>query len=181
VSDQDAWLEGPVVAWLHRFKYPAAGFAGLDGAASGLVGWLAERLGDRLAPGPRDVVVPIPLHPRRMRARGFNPALYVARAAFARWRTPIEPRVLIRHRNTPSQTGLDRAQRRGNVADAFVCRPGRRWPPRCVWLVDDVVTTGATLDSAAATLRSHGVSRVVGVGLARTRAEKASHRGVEVR
>lgn len=168
------WLEGPVVEWLHRFKYPAAGFTGLDGASSGLVGWFAGQLGDRLAPGPGDAVVPIPLHPRRLRARGFNPALYVARAAFARWGTPIDPRSLVRVRDTPSQTGLDRGQRRRNVADAFACRPARRWPPACVWLVDDVVTTGATLDAAAASLRRHGVSRVVGVGLARTRAEAES-------
>jgi hypothetical protein len=175
------WLEGPVVGWLHRFKYPAAGFAGLDGAASGLIGWLAERLGDRLAPGPCDLVVPIPLHPRRLRGRGFNPALCVARAAFARWRTPVEPSVLVRVRDTPSQTGLDRPQRRSNVANAFACRPGRAWPPRCVWLVDDVVTTGATLDSAATTLRGHGVSHVVGVGLARTRAESESSRDIVAR
>lgn len=165
------WLEGPVGAWLHRFKYPARGWAGLDGTASGLIAALAVRLGERLAPGPRDLVVPIPLHARRLRARGFNPALALARDAFAQWGTPVSGRVLARIRDTPSQTGLDRAQRRLNVEGAFVCRPSRGWPPDCVWLVDDVITTGATLAAAASALRRAGVPRVIGVGLARTRAE----------
>jgi ComF family protein len=165
------WLEGPVGAWVHRFKYPAAGWSGFDGPASGLVSWLAERLGGRLAPGPHDLVVPIPLHGRRLRARGFNPALVLARDAFAQWGTPVCGRVLARTRNTPSQTGLDRAQRRANVHGAFSCEPRPDWPPECVWLVDDVITTGATLAAAASVLRASGVARVIGVGLARTRAE----------
>lgn len=173
------WLEGPVGAWLHRFKYPARGWAGLDGTASGLVATLAVRLGERLAPGPRDLVVPVPLHARRLRTRGFNPALALAREAFDQWGTPVSGRILARIRNTPSQTGLDRAQRRVNVEGAFVCRPPPRWPPDCVWLVDDVITTGATLAAAASALRRSGVPRVIGVGLARTRSESESPSGLE--
>lgn len=166
------WLEGPVVEWVHRFKYPAPGWLGLDGPAMALARELARRLGERLCPRADDVVVPIPLHRRRLRARGFNPAAVVAHHALGRRGLAFAGRALVRARDTPSQTGLDRAGRRANVRGAFVCRPVGRWPPRRVWLVDDVVTTGATLAEAAETLRAAGVTSVVGVGLART---PASH------
>jgi ComF family protein len=162
------WLEGPVVEWVHRFKYPAPGWLGLDGPAMALARELARRLGEGLRPRADDVVVPIPLHGRRLRARGFNPAAVVARHALGGRGLAFAGHALVRARDTPSQTGLDRAGRRSNVRGAFVCRPVRHWPPRRVWLVDDVVTTGATLAEAARTLRAAGVESVVGVGLART-------------
>ena len=75
------------------------------------------------------------------------------------------PRALERLRDGPSQTGLDRSARRRNVANVF--RAQQRVPPR-VWLVDDVTTTGATLDEAARALRRAGAREVIGVCAART-------------
>lgn len=160
---------GETETWVQRFKYPAPGLLGLDPAPGAV---LAAALARGLAaarPGPwaADAVAPVPLHPRRLRERGFNPAAILARRAARCLGVAFEPRLLDRVRDTPSQTGLDRRARRRNVAGAFAPRPGRAIPAR-VWLVDDVVTTGATLGAAAEALRRAGAREVVGVCVART-------------
>jgi ComF family protein len=150
-------------AWVRRFKYPARGLRGLDPAAEAVALGLVRRLAARVPGGAPDVVAPVPLHPRRLRERGFNPAALLARACARETRAGFAPVLLVRRRDTPSQTGLARAARRRNVAGAFVARANA--PPR-VWLVDDVVTTGSTLAEAARALRRAGAQEVVGVCLA---------------
>ncbi|MFO0602524.1 MAG: ComF family protein [Polyangiales bacterium] len=118
-------------------------------------------------PEPDDAIVPVPLHPRRLRERGYNQARELARPLARHLRVPVLTDVVERARDTPSQTRLDRAARRRNVADAFtVTRPegvrGRR-----VLLVDDVVTTGATLASLRATILATGARSVRSVALSR--------------
>jgi ComF family protein len=157
-------FRGAAEAWIHRFKYPAPGLAGLDpGALAVTRAWIAEAAARVEA--PPDLVVPVPLHPRRLRQRGFNPAGLLARAAARACGAPIDPTALVRLRDTPSQTGLDRRQRRANVRGAFAAR---RPVPARVWLVDDVVTTGATLAEAARALRRAGARRVIAVCAAST-------------
>ena len=97
--------------------------------------------------------------------RGFNPALTVARAVARSAAAPLDATALERVRDTPSQTGLDAAARRRNVRGALRAR--RSVPPR-VWLVDDVITTGATLREAARALRGAGAETVIAVCAART-------------
>lgn len=114
-----------------------------------------------------DAIVPVPLHPGRLRARGYNQSRELARALARHLRVPVFSDVVARTRDTPSQTRLDRAARRRNVADAFtVTRPegvrGRR-----LLLVDDVVTTGATLASLRAALLAAGARSVRAVALSR--------------
>jgi predicted amidophosphoribosyltransferase len=108
----------------------------------------------------------VPLHPRRLRARGFNPALdRRARGRHAR-SAPASPRPRsTRVRDTPSQTGLDAAARRRNVRGAHCARAD---VPTRVWIVDDVITTGATLREAARALRARERECVVAVCAART-------------
>jgi ComF family protein len=158
--------EGAVEDLVRRFKYPRPGLLGLDpgprAAACALVLEAAER-----APLAASLVVPVPLHPSRLRQRGFNPAALLARALARAHGVPVAPRALERVRDTPSQTGLDRRARARNVAGAFRVRPGARIPAR-VWLVDDVVTTGATLRAAARALRRAGARRIVALCAART-------------
>jgi ComF family protein len=163
----DAWHAailhtGAGADWVRRFKYPARGLAGLDPAADAAASGLMRRLAHALPAAP-DVVVPVPLHPRRLRERGFSPAALLARAAAREARRPFAPVLLERVRDTPSQTSLSRTERRRNVSRAFAARGPA--PPR-VWLVDDVATTGSTLAEAARALRRAGAREVVGVCLA---------------
>ena len=120
--------------------------------------------------------MPVPLHPRRLRERGFNPAALIAREFARETGARLAPRALLRLRDTPSQTGLGRAARRRNVEGAFACRPGvslgapgSSTPAGAIWLVDDVVTTRSTLDASARALRKAGAQQIAAVCLARTR------------
>lgn len=114
---------------------------------------------------PPDCVVPVPLHRRRIAQRGFNPAVTLARELARTRGVPLAATALRRVRDTESQTGLGRAERRANVRAAFRARPGL---PARVWLVDDVVTTGATLEECARALRRAGARQVVALCAART-------------
>jgi ComF family protein len=159
--------EGEIEGWVQRFKYPAPGLSGFDPAPYALLAGVlvhALRSGAHEAP---DLVVAVPQTPRRLRERGFNPAERIARAAARAAGVRCAPAALIRLRDGPSQTGLDRAARRRNVAGAFGVRARTAIPSR-VWLVDDVVTTGATIREAARVLRRAGAREVVGVCVART-------------
>jgi len=113
-----------------------------------------------------DLVAPIPLHVDRLRQRGYDQALLLARRLARGARRPLAPRAARRVRNTPPQVGRDRVGRALNVVDAFsgeaaVCG-GRR-----VLLVDDVLTTGATANAAASALLGAGAAGVRVVALAR--------------
>ncbi len=154
---------GSVEGWVQRFKYPPAGLAALDPRPGAVLAALIREAA-RDAP-TADAVVPVPLHPRRLRSRGFNPAVALAREVARARATPLRARALRRTRDTPSQTGLDRAARARNLAGAFAAR---RPVSGCILLVDDVVTTGATLAAAARALRGAGAERVVGICVART-------------
>ncbi|MDG2051815.1 MAG: phosphoribosyltransferase family protein [Myxococcota bacterium] len=162
-------FEGLAIDWIHRFKYPRPGIQGLDGPAWCLGIYLAEQLGTRLNPQPGDEAMPIPLHARRFRARGFNPAASIARAAFAKHPIRVRYQDLVRVRETAPQAGLGSLARFGNMKGAFGFRRrrGRKLPAR-VWLVDDVRTTGATLNEAAKVVREAGVRQIVCVALAQT-------------
>ena len=114
-----------------------------------------------------ELVLPIPLAPQRLRMRGFNQALLLAQAlAPAR----VQAGLLLRTHDTPAQSGLDRARRLHNLVRAFAVEPLRaaQLAGRQVLLVDDVMTTGATLQAAAAVLRQAGAARVTALVLART-------------
>jgi ComF family protein len=160
-----AEFRGAVEPWIHRFKYPRSGLAGLDAAPQAVARMLILEAAARLPPPAPQLVVPVPLHPRRLRARGFNPAGLLARVLARELGVRFDPVALRRVRDTPSQTGLDRRARRRNVRGAFA--PRGPVAPR-VWLVDDVVTTGSTLAEAARALQRAGARHVVGVCAAHT-------------
>ncbi len=126
---------------------------------------LARPLGERLAVSwlaagpPPELLLPVPLHPRRLRQRGFNQALELARAAARRAGLPLAPHLLRRIRDTLPQAALDARARRANVRGAFVLAAGLEGVRR-VALVDDVVTTGHTVAELARLLRRAGVEEV---------------------
>jgi ComF family protein len=115
-----------------------------------------------------DLVLPVPLSAARLRARGFNQALEIARHIVPAAGARLEPRLAERSRDTASQMDLPRAERARNVRGAFRC--ARALEGAVVALVDDVMTTGATLDELAATLKRAGAARVVNWVVARTSA-----------
>jgi len=119
--------------------------------------------------GPQVRIVPIPLHPARLRARRFNQSALLARALADRAGGVFDPDILKRTRATPTQAGKSAKGRARNVAGAFKVREKRRPELRGahVLLVDDVFTTGATLDAAARALLAGGAKRVEAVTLAR--------------
>ncbi|MFQ5458227.1 MAG: ComF family protein [Myxococcota bacterium] len=128
---------------------------------------LGLTLDDRPSP---DLIVPVPLHPRRLRARGFNQAHVLAEALVRRGAfapaTAFAPRALARVRETPPQARLPRARRRANLRGAFRAVPGAV-RGRAVLLVDDVMTTGTTLDACARALMRAGARSVDGLVAAR--------------
>jgi ComF family protein len=110
-----------------------------------------------------DAAVPVPLHRSRLRSRGFNQAVDLARGLGI----PVV-RALHRTRATPTQTSLPAAQRHRNVRDAFVAtRRARPLAGRTALLVDDVSTTGATLEACARALKRAGIATVLAVTAAR--------------
>lgn len=159
-------FEGDAVDWIHRFKYPKKGLRGLDSTPASVVGAMLREAADLARGQLPDWIVPVPLHPRRLRARGFNPAAVLARRLARDLGVRCEPVALRRTRDTPSQTGLDRGERRRNVRGAFGTRRGLIAPER-IWLVDDVVTTTSTLVEAAVALRAAGARAVIGLCAAR--------------
>lgn len=147
-----AIFEGPLREALHAFKF--SGKRALarplgDLAAEHCVATLAEEI---------DAVVPVPLALGRERARGFNQAELLAQRVARRLGVPARPRWLVRVRATRPQSDLAAAERRANVRGAF--RAGPAVAGRHVLVVDDVLTTGATLGECARALRDGGARRV---------------------
>lgn len=158
---RSAWLFGPQTqALIHAFKYQGYSF-------------LAEFLGERMAQEfikypeltPIDWVVPVPLHPKKRRMRGYNQSQLLAESFCKRTGLSLRGEVLLRQRDTLSQAHLKRQERLLNMLGAFAALPdvkGKR-----ILLIDDVATTGATLEGCAAALKQAGAKQVMAFTLAR--------------
>jgi ComF family protein len=155
------YFEGTLREVVHLFKYNDRTI-------------LAEPMGDLMAaywkqnPMEVDVVVPVPLHAARLRERGYNQAALLAHEMARRVGLAVDDGVLIRQRATASQIDLDVRQRRENVRAAFRCSSDRLAGKR-VLLVDDVCTTGATLEACSVALSEGGARSVQALTLARAR------------
>ena len=154
-----AAYEGPLEIALQRFKYH--GWRRLSAPLALLV---AERLVVEGVSAPWAVAVP--LHISRQRQRGFNQSELLARELRRRLSLTKPPGELVRTRPTPPQVGHDRRWRLDNVKDAFAWR-GSPLNAGSILLIDDVATTGATLEACAAALRAAGSGPVMGVSVAR--------------
>lgn len=155
--------EGTLMALLHRFKYREE---------SSLAGPLGDLLAAGDYPGFRigdaDLVVPVPLHRRRLRERGFNQSLLLARAVGRRHGIPVEARSLRRAVATEPQVSLGRNERERNVRGVFAVEDGARIRDKRILLVDDVYTTGSTLKECARVLLKAGAGEVLVLTLARS-------------
>ncbi len=115
-----------------------------------------------------DIVLPVPLHSTRLRDRGFNQSALIARPFGESLTIPVSEKALVRTRPTSSQTSLKKSQRRKNVAGAFACKDSAAVAGKKVLLIDDVYTTGSTLNECARTLREAGAESVECLAYART-------------
>ncbi len=130
---------------------------------------LARLLYDYLAanPLPVEVLVPVPLHPKRLRERGYNQSRLLAGELGKLANLPLNDNCLVRqHHALPQARTSNVAERRGNVVKAFACRD-RRLRGKQVLLIDDVTTSGATLDACAAAAKAGGAASVWGLAMAR--------------
>jgi ComF family protein len=156
-----AAYEGTVREALHAFK-----FSGKTALAGPLGDLLLETCA-RGVPVAPDLVVPVPLHPARERERGFNQAALLARRVARGLGVPLDVRALRRVRATRAQTDLSGAERRANVRGAFAVRDRANLAGRHVLLVDDVLTTGATISACARALLDAGATTVGALTVAR--------------
>ncbi|MDD2766596.1 MAG: ComF family protein [Candidatus Moranbacteria bacterium] len=153
---------------LHTFKYRF-----IAPLASSLGTWLAERVQETNLPLP-DAIIPVPLHPRRLRFRGFNQSLLIAEV-LADTLTPgldtlVLANVLLRTRYTkPQMKTQSKEERQGNLTGAFTIAPEYTSliQDKSIWLIDDVSTTGTTLEECALVLKKSGAKSVFGIVLAR--------------
>lgn len=127
---------------------------------------LSESLLDSAKLPRADFIVAVPLHKRKLRERGFNQSKIIASQLSEKLGIPALSDSVIRKRNTRTQTGLSREERRKNVKDAFKLTGKVDLKGRRLLLVDDVLTTGATMSECARTLKSAGAERIWGVTLA---------------
>jgi len=153
------YFDGALRAAIHALKYRRV---------QDLAGLLGGIMGDywRDHPIPADVIAPVPLHPARERARGYNQAALLARGLAEAAELPVRDDLLARVRATAPQVKLGAEARRENVRGAFHCATGATVGLR-ILLVDDVCTTGATLEACSQALRAGGATAVWALTLAR--------------
>ncbi|TCS73390.1 ComF family protein [Sulfuritortus calidifontis] len=146
----------PLDALLQHYKY---------GQGLHLAGFLAEQLAGQIDSRP-DLLIPMPLHPKRLAERGYNQAGEIAKRLARGLALPVSLSACIRSRNAPPQASLPLKDRRKNIRGAFACREdlsGKR-----IALVDDVMTTGASLNELAKTVKQAGAVEVQAWVVART-------------
>jgi len=138
-----------------------------------LGGWFAEKLAGIVSRAPgewdADLVVPVPLHKDRRRERGYNQAELIARPLAKRLGLPLDPGLLVRTKPRPPRLVLSRTEHWESVRGAYATREGRQVDNLRILLVDDVLTTGATLDACARALKKAGASAVLGLTVGRVR------------
>ncbi|MEE4377771.1 MAG: ComF family protein [Candidatus Competibacteraceae bacterium] len=147
------------------FLIKALKFQGRLTVARLLGDWLSEALADRSNPLPQ-AIIPVPLHAARMRERGFNQALEIARPIARRLGIPMLPNAVSRIRHTAPQMGLDARTRRSNIHGAFIVSQPIQL--QHVAILDDVVTTASTVAEIAKVLRTAGVQEITIWACART-------------
>lgn len=146
--------QGPVKKSLYRLKYAnKREYADVYGKE------MAKKLGRWILQKRITKIVPIPLHPARRRQRGYNQAAHLAKSVGRRLGIPVDEKLIYRVRGTAPQKALTLQERRKNLQDAFEVK-GKIRPGERILLVDDIYTTGSTVDAAAKCLKTAGKCRI---------------------
>jgi ComF family protein len=157
-----ARYEGVLLDAIHAFKYKGK-------ITTGEV--LGKMMADHAYPGfamtDYSLIIPVPLHPKRLRERGFNQAVILAREISKRFSIPLDYLTLGRQVFTEPQVRLGKDQRTANVRGAFAVKQGKKLAGQKIILVDDVFTTGSTVRECAGALMTHGALEVAVLTLAR--------------
>jgi len=153
-------FDGVMRQAIHQLKYK-----NLKALSPHLAGLLAEYLDANPMPG--DIIIPVPLHPAKLRERGYNQSELLAQELSKIVKLPVLGKGLVRSKNTPPQVKAKNVEeRRENVTGAFTCQVSTV-KGKAVILIDDVCTSGATMEACAAALKNHDVASVWGLTLAR--------------
>ncbi len=151
----------PIQEVIHSFKYRQQYKAAY---------YMGELMGKLLFQGQTsskiDFIVPLPLHPVRMADRGYNQSDYICRGISPFIQAPVISGLLTRAVNTQTQTGLTAVQRKENVSGAFSIKKGNRITGKVILLVDDVKTTGATINECARELTKFAPAKIIAATLA---------------
>ncbi len=153
------YFEGPLREAIHQFKYGPCRSLGRH-----LSEWM---IGNLRFVSELDLVVPVPLHKKRLRQRGFNQALMLAHGVSRAKAIPLSFDNLVRIRATRPQVELSAEERVKNVAGAFALKRPKDVKGKRALIIDDVFTTGATMNECAAVLKKAGASGVIALTLAR--------------
>ena len=155
-------FEDPFKEIIHQFKYRSH-----PSLARPLARLLLSVYQSNLDQLSADLIIPVPLHKSRERERGFNQAIELARHFAQLTRIPVPSRLLVRTKPTKVQAGLSRRERRINLRGAFEVSESGKIKDKTLLLIDDVFTTGATINECAKILRDHGARRINVLTLAR--------------
>jgi ComF family protein len=161
-----AFYAPPVDRLLHRLKFRA------DRTVVSTLADIAAPF-DRSSFSSSDLILPVPLHLRRLQHRGMNQSLILARALFPEKAPAIRPDVLVRTRNTPPQTSLDRRDRLRNLTGAFAVSGKMDVSGLRICLVDDILTTGTTVTECADVLMRAGAEEVRVLAMARVAGQRS--------
>jgi ComF family protein len=159
------YFERTVALFLYDFPLDRIIHALKYGHQLPVAAWCGRQLAKRITKEEFDLIIPLPLHPKRLIERGFNQSVEIARVLGKRSNIDVDLGNVIRTRATPTQADLPHKERKKNVRGAFECRTnlsGQR-----LLLIDDVMTTGATLNECARTLKLHGAASVTVAVIAR--------------
>ncbi|WP_373975267.1 phosphoribosyltransferase family protein [Chitinibacter sp. SCUT-21] len=152
--------------WLYQEPIQSLISAAKFGGQWSIFGALCGELIRQRDPIHVDYIIAMPLHPNRLKERGFNQALEIAQMIAKQWHLPLKNKSLLRIRDTEHQARLNAKARRKNLKGAFVCQ--HDYTNKSILLVDDVMTSGASLHEAAAALKKAGAAQVFNLVLART-------------
>lgn len=156
--------EHPIQQVIHLMKYRDEPEWGIYLGRQAVLGWRDERFFDEI-----DVILPVPLHPKRLRERGYNQSEYIARGINEITGIPIDTTHLTRTRNTPKQALQDGEGRKTNVAGAFAVNHPEQLYHQRILVVDDLITTGETMRSCLQAMRAFRGAKISVFALCKAR------------